>query len=38
MQHVLVIHKVENYDKWEPVYDENTVYHDHSSFKGFHVF
>jgi heme-degrading monooxygenase HmoA len=38
MQYVLVIHEVENYDKWKPFFDEDAVYRERSGSKGSRVF
>lgn len=37
MQYVLVIHKVEDYEKWKPIYDENTDARRDNGSKGAHV-
>jgi heme-degrading monooxygenase HmoA len=38
MTYVLVNHKVEDYDKWKPVYDENGAMRKASGSKGAFVF
>lgn len=38
MQYVLVIHKVGDYDKWKPVYDEDAVNRENEGSKEAHVF
>ena len=37
MQYVLVIHKVEDYEKWKSIYDENTDARTDNGSKGAHV-
>ncbi|HML05749.1 MAG TPA: cyclase [Methanobacterium sp.] len=37
MQYVLVIHKVEDYEKWKPIYDEHTDARMDKGSKGAHV-
>jgi heme-degrading monooxygenase HmoA len=38
MSYVLVIHKVEDYDKWKPVYDEDGAIRKAKGSKGAFVF
>ena len=38
MQYVLIIHKVEDYDKWKAVYDEDTANREDNGSNGAHVF
>ncbi|MGB9938091.1 MAG: putative quinol monooxygenase [Methanobacterium sp.] len=38
MQYVLVINKIEDYDKWRPIFDENMESRQNSGSKEAHVF
>jgi heme-degrading monooxygenase HmoA len=38
MQYVLIIHKIEDYDKWRPVFDENMTNRKNNGSKEAHVF
>lgn len=38
MNYVLVIHKIEDYDKWRTIYDENMTNRSDNGSKGAHVF
>lgn len=38
MQYVLIIHKIEDYDKWRPVFDEHMESRRDSGSKEAHVF
>ncbi|MGZ7160961.1 MAG: antibiotic biosynthesis monooxygenase [Methanobacterium sp.] len=38
MHYMLIIHKVEDYDKWRTVFDENETSRRNNGSKGAHVF
>lgn len=38
MQYVLVIHEIEDYDKWRPIFDEDSINREDNGSKEAHVF